>query len=213
LPIIQLSPYDIPCGPVRDDWMEMYNRDKELQRVVYWYGVDKEFSFVNGNEIMTYEEGVKKGYHILPDRIKKVMGSNKKISGDDLLLRDGLLEQAGELKLPKEKRVAWLKTKEDFKYLDGIVESSDKESHEELQNLKIETKHENEEERSMKGTQTATETETTGATSQMKKERKEVIPDKVTEKKVLDNFDYKELGKSGVLKIILYKHRMRLKSK
>jgi len=88
LPIIQLSPYDPPPGVVRNDWMKIFNKVKKkttLPRMIYWYGTKRDeagqkagFSFCQKSSICSYEEGVKNGRNVIPEKTQKKIYAGKK---------------------------------------------------------------------------------------------------------------------------------------
>jgi len=114
LPIIQLGPYDVAPGPVRDTWMNFFLNTQKRPRLVYWYGSSKEnlsksFSFLSKGAIISVEEGDIKGYSTLPPRLTKKLTSEKKLTAKEKLILNGLREIKEELQLSKANRVSWLK--------------------------------------------------------------------------------------------------------
>jgi len=131
LPIIQLSPYDPPPGVVRNDWMKIFNKVKKktsLPRMIYWYGTKRDeagqkagFSFCQKSSICSYEEGVKNGRNVIPEKTQKKIYAGKKLTDIEVLLVDGLKEQEIELQLAKEDRVDWIKGNEEWELLSDTV--------------------------------------------------------------------------------------------
>mmetsp|Transcript_9511 Transcript_9511/g.11113 ORF Transcript_9511/g.11113 Transcript_9511/m.11113 type:complete len:807 (+) Transcript_9511:2-2422(+) len=126
LPIIQLSPYDTPPGIVRAEWMRIHNRvaKKKMPRLFYWYGTKRDesaqksaFSLAPKVSVCNYDEGVKKGRNVIPDKTQKKIDTGKKLTDTETLLVAGLKEQEIELKLPDEERVEWIRGEEDYEKL------------------------------------------------------------------------------------------------
>lgn len=77
LPVLIVSPYQVPPKPVRDIyWYDYFSKAKrakklsELAYLVYHYGhndPDDYYSFVEQSDFVSYEQGLERGYHILPD--------------------------------------------------------------------------------------------------------------------------------------------------
>jgi len=106
------------------------NKKKPLHRLVYWYGaaVDKAFSFIPSNKIVSYENGVKRGLHVLPLIIQKKMDTKRKLNGTEENLMKGLLEMADDVELPPKDRSLWLQNKaQDDDEESSGEESSDRE--------------------------------------------------------------------------------------
>jgi len=122
-PVIQLGPFDAPSGPVRDEWMSIFDKQvkkERMPRLVYWYGtphwenLTRAFSFIHHSEIISYDEGVKMGLNKFPNQ--KKTDAEMKLSEHEEFLNDGLEELDIELALPKKERVAWLKKKESYEF-------------------------------------------------------------------------------------------------
>eukprot|EP00566_Odontella_aurita_P004962 CAMPEP_0113542804 /NCGR_PEP_ID=MMETSP0015_2-20120614/9813_1 /TAXON_ID=2838 /ORGANISM="Odontella" /LENGTH=616 /DNA_ID=CAMNT_0000442907 /DNA_START=100 /DNA_END=1950 /DNA_ORIENTATION=- /assembly_acc=CAM_ASM_000160 len=125
LPVIQLGPYDVPPGLVRDSWMKLYQKNmktkkpKRMQkRLVYWYGCDRHdlsaaFSFVTEGSVIGYEEGVERGiFDGFFSKIQKKVDRSVKLTTKEKLLVEGLKEVKDESALSRMERVAWLKVEE-----------------------------------------------------------------------------------------------------
>ena len=84
-----------------------------MNALVFWYGFTKEdlssaFSFMNTKNILTYEEGCKKGYNILPKVIQNKMAKNAKLSKKETNTVRGLKDIDRDAKLSLEDRSPWL---------------------------------------------------------------------------------------------------------
>jgi len=117
LPIIQLGPYDISPGPVRNEWMKIFQKTNKAPRLVYWYGSTRDnlsssFSFMNQKAIVSYNEGIKQSHDKLPSKIKKKITAGKKLTVTENILVKGLGELKDESELSKEDRLDWLKIEE-----------------------------------------------------------------------------------------------------
>lgn len=117
LPVIQLGPFDVRPGAVRDQWMEMFQnvskKKRPLTRLVFWYGSPKNdlseaYTFTPKHKLISYEEGCKKDYHKVPARIAKKMKEGKKLTASESRLVDGLEEIAIDAKLDPADRSPWL---------------------------------------------------------------------------------------------------------
>mmetsp|Transcript_23310 Transcript_23310/g.33912 ORF Transcript_23310/g.33912 Transcript_23310/m.33912 type:complete len:317 (-) Transcript_23310:652-1602(-) len=137
LPVIQLSPFDVEPGKVRDQWMTMFENCRAKKRpmtvLIFWYGVTWEnrseaYSFVPKNKVHSYQEGVSKGYNILPPKIQKKKQSGKILSSIEEQHLSGLSQVEEELKRPKEDRIKWM-TQFNEKYEDLAADfASDEDS-------------------------------------------------------------------------------------
>lgn len=81
---------------------------------MYWYGTPRDdlrsaFSFIKQCDIVSYKHGIEMGFNKIPDAVNNKIDSGKALTKDQKLLCNGLQEQCTELKLLKEKRVAWIK--------------------------------------------------------------------------------------------------------
>ncbi|CAJ1961073.1 unnamed protein product [Cylindrotheca closterium] len=102
LPVLVLSPYNVPPGPVRDMWFDMYEKVKKQGRLasasnlVYWYGAYDDpanaYSFVIKSKLIPFAIGEKKGLGKVPNAIRKKLDEGKKIGGADKMLLQGIEE-------------------------------------------------------------------------------------------------------------------------
>mmetsp|Transcript_19636 Transcript_19636/g.48279 ORF Transcript_19636/g.48279 Transcript_19636/m.48279 type:complete len:822 (-) Transcript_19636:25-2490(-) len=102
LPLLVLSPYNVPPGPVRDMWFTMYDKVKKQDRLasasnlVYWYGAYDDpanaYSFVIKTKLIPYATGIKKGHNKLPNPLQKKLDAGKKLGGQEKMLVQGLEE-------------------------------------------------------------------------------------------------------------------------
>lgn len=110
IPVLVVSPYDVPPKPVRDVyWFDMFSKAKrsknlkKLAYLVYHYGADDPddcYSFIEHDEFISYEDGKEKGYDILPaDLATKVAEGVEMTPEEDMRVR-GLREL--EEDVPKE---------------------------------------------------------------------------------------------------------------
>jgi len=135
LPVIQLSPFDVEPGKVRDQWMTMFENCRAKKRpmtvLIFWYGVTWEnrseaYSFVPKNKVHSYQEGVSKGYNILPPKIQKKKQSGKILSSIEEQHLSGLSQVEEELKRPKEDRIKWMtQFSEEYEDLSGDYASDE----------------------------------------------------------------------------------------
>lgn len=135
LPVVQLSPFQVPPGSVRDQWMEMFNntlRNKRpMSRLMFWYGTPKDdlsvgYSFVPHNKFMSYEQGRKANHHGVPQKIEKKLDSSKKLTASEAQRVEGLDQINSDINLEPSERTTWLfDFEEDYDhYLDQIDDES-----------------------------------------------------------------------------------------
>jgi len=134
-PVLQLSPFDVEPGKVRDLWMTMFEHCRMKKRpmtiLIYWYGItwknrSDAFSFVPKNIVHSYEDGVSKGYNILPPKIQKKRQSGKILSSMEMWHLNGLAQLEEELKRPKEDRIKWMtQFSEEYEDLSGDYASDE----------------------------------------------------------------------------------------
>ena len=77
IPVLILSPYDVPPRPFRDIyWFDYYSKAKKAKKLdklaymVYHYGAEEDcYSFIEQDQFVEYEAGKEKGYDVLPEAI------------------------------------------------------------------------------------------------------------------------------------------------
>jgi len=138
-PIIELGPYDVPPGDLRDQWFAMFENCQKSQRamtrLIYWYGtenLEEGYSFYQANKIMSYEKGSKKGSDKVPPGIQKKLDSNKKLTKTDKQIVKGLEQIVEDAQLEPSERVAWLpEWEEDWEDDDNFDDDLEEEDEEE----------------------------------------------------------------------------------
>lgn len=80
IPVLILSPYDVPPKPVRDVyWFDLFSKCKrskslaQLAYLVYHYGADNPddcYSFIEQEDFISYEHGCAAGYDQLPVELR-----------------------------------------------------------------------------------------------------------------------------------------------
>lgn len=83
------------------------------RRLIFWYGTREKdssvaFSFVNPLKIVSYEEGMRKNYHKLPNSIQKKIEKNEKLTVKEQLYADGLKQMHDDLKYSRSERPHYL---------------------------------------------------------------------------------------------------------
>jgi len=134
-PMIELGPYDVPPGPLRDQWFSMFDNclqsKRAMTRLIYWYGaesLEEAYSFYQPSKIVDYEKGVEKGKDKVPSSIKKKLDNGKKLSKSEKQIVEGLEQISGDAKLEASERVSWLPSwKEDWEEDDSEEEEEDEE--------------------------------------------------------------------------------------
>ncbi|KAL3809175.1 hypothetical protein ACHAXA_010633 [Cyclostephanos tholiformis] len=128
LPVLELGPFDVEPGPVREMWFEMFRNTQEngrdLTRLVFWYGVKFEdrgqaYSFLPESKIVRYEEGERLGYCKLPKKIQQKVEKGAKLTKTEEQIRRGLTEIESDILKDKSERVSWMmQWKEDYEYVE-----------------------------------------------------------------------------------------------
>jgi len=124
LPVLELGPFDVEPGPVRDMWLEMFDNTQEngrdMTRLVFWYGVKFEdrgqaYSFVPGNKITPYEKGQGLGYCKIPKKIQKKVEKKQRLTKTEEQIKRGLKEIEADMLRDTNERAAWMmQFKEDY---------------------------------------------------------------------------------------------------
>jgi len=117
LPILELGPFDVEPGPVRDMWLDMFDNTQEngrdMTRLVFWYGVKYEdrsqaYSFVPSTKITPYEEGEQNGYTRMPKKIQKKVEKKQKLTKTEEQIKRGLKEIMADMEREEGDRAAWM---------------------------------------------------------------------------------------------------------
>lgn len=95
---------------------------RSISRLVYWYGAElgQAFSLVPATKITPYEKGVKKGWNLLPNTIKKKIKKQKSLTAKEKLLVKNLKAAKADYSLPPNKRSLFL-----FDFVEEHDESDD----------------------------------------------------------------------------------------
>jgi len=116
-PIIELGPYDVSPGKLRDQWFAMFancQRTKgTMDRLIYWYGsegLEGAFSFYSASKIVDYEEGIRRRHNEIPSIIQKKVDENNKLSKTEKQILKGLGQIAEDAALDPSDRISWLQT-------------------------------------------------------------------------------------------------------
>lgn len=115
VPCLIVSPYDVPPRPVRDVyWFDYFSKRKrtktlaQLDYLVYHYGSDDPtdcYSFIAQELFKSYEDGVRDGDDILPERIQGKLDSNVPLTEEEEQRVRGLTEMKEDLeKKPKDRK-------------------------------------------------------------------------------------------------------------
>jgi len=117
LPVIELSPFDVEPGGVRDQWISMFENclktKRNPSRLIMWYGTiwenrSEAYSFVAKTKITSIETGKAKGYDKLPKVLHKKMTDGKELTEKENFHIQGLDQMQKDLELPPEKRIEWM---------------------------------------------------------------------------------------------------------
>ena len=113
LPVLELGPFDVPPGPVRDMWLDMFAKSQEqgrgMKRLVYWYGVEhgdrgRAYSFVNETQLVDWKKGKREGYHNIPTNIQSKNARQQKLSKSEEQQQRGLIELKVDMELDTAER-------------------------------------------------------------------------------------------------------------
>mmetsp|Transcript_23674 Transcript_23674/g.55871 ORF Transcript_23674/g.55871 Transcript_23674/m.55871 type:complete len:987 (-) Transcript_23674:1196-4156(-) len=114
LPVLNLSPYDVPPGPVRQMWMEMFEKMRENGRplekmsyLVYWYGEESPqsyYSITANSNFVKYDDAPAKMKDFAKTAEKKKLDGAKKLSSDDQQRLRGMKQLQEDLKKPFDER-------------------------------------------------------------------------------------------------------------
>ena len=88
-PVLGLSPFDIPPGPRRDQWLD--NADKFLG--VFYYGQEEEtlaYDMILVDGFIPYMEGVKRELHIIPASLIEKQQAGQEITTIEKLFIEGI---------------------------------------------------------------------------------------------------------------------------
>ena len=102
VPVLVMSPYDVPPKPVRDVyWFDQYSKAKrsksldKLAYLVYHYGADDPddcYSFIEQEDFISYEDGVRLGYDQLSAELEQKVKENAELTDEEALRVRGLNE-------------------------------------------------------------------------------------------------------------------------
>jgi len=128
LPVLELGPFDVEPGPVRDMWLEMFDNTqdngRDMTRLVFWYGVKFEdrgqaYSFVPETKLIKFEEGERRGFCKLPKKIQKKVEKKQKLTKTEEQIKRGLKEIVGDMEREKPDRAAWMmQFQEDHEFME-----------------------------------------------------------------------------------------------
>jgi hypothetical protein len=102
IPVLIMSPYDVPPKPVRDVyWFDQYSKAKrsksldKLAYLVYHYGADDPddcYSFIEQEDFISYEDGVRLGYDLLSAELEQKIKDAIELTEEEALRVRGLNE-------------------------------------------------------------------------------------------------------------------------
>ncbi|KAL3784945.1 hypothetical protein ACHAW5_003625 [Stephanodiscus triporus] len=116
LPMLELGPFDVEPGLVRDMWFDEFRKTQEngrnMKRLVFWYGTKIDdphsFSFLPQSKIVHYEEGECMGYGKIPKNVQQKIDKDSKLTKTEEQIRRGLIELKSDMKKDRNERVAWI---------------------------------------------------------------------------------------------------------
>jgi hypothetical protein len=102
IPVLVMSPYDVPPKPVRDVyWFDLFSKLKRtksldnLAYLVYHYGADDPddcYSFIEQDDFISYEDGVKMGYNLLSSELVEKVRDGVELTEEEALKVRGINE-------------------------------------------------------------------------------------------------------------------------
>lgn len=115
IPVLVLSPYDVPPKPVRDVyWYDLFGKAKrsksvdKLAYLVYHYGHDDPddcYSFIEQDEFYSYEEGKERGYDVMPEALAAKLKAGGDLTEEEEIRVRGLKEMEEDVpKAPEERK-------------------------------------------------------------------------------------------------------------
>lgn len=124
LPVLVLSPLDVPAGPVREAWLRAYHKyQNSLQNgshrrmnpsvLVHWYGSEnpkRAYSLVPCTKFIPYEQCVAKGLQNVTDRLQQRMTSGKAVSSAEREYLQGIQIMQQEVDIAPSNRSHLLRT-------------------------------------------------------------------------------------------------------
>ncbi len=101
--------------------------EKKPKRLIYWYGTKEKnsqeaFSFVNSSKIIAYEDGVKKKYDQLADKVQRKIDCGRKLAARETLYIDGLKQMKDDLRFSPIERPRFLLLPDDDDDLESFLD-------------------------------------------------------------------------------------------
>ena len=90
---------------------------RAMKRLVYWYGTplgQNAYSFVNASQLISYEEGMNRGYNS-PTKLMSKIAKGQHLNKKEETLKHGLQEIETDSKLAKADRIKWMQVGNDVK--------------------------------------------------------------------------------------------------
>jgi len=115
-PIIEISPYDVGPGLVRDQWMRMFHNvrktNRNLSRLVFWYGniledMTSAYYFTSKTKIKSLKDGLDKGLEKIPKVIQEKLNSGKKLTQMEDFHVKALEQFNSDRELEPKDRIKW----------------------------------------------------------------------------------------------------------
>lgn len=93
LPVLCLSPFDVPSGPIRDDWLSKFDKDsKVLSLGVYFYGKTggAAYGTIPWFGFVPYEKAVQRNLNQVPKQIQGKMDAGEALEDYEKELVEGI---------------------------------------------------------------------------------------------------------------------------
>lgn len=114
LPVLCLGPFDVPPGPIRDEWLSKFNKSsKVLNMGVYFLGRDGQDEGAYGTipwfSFVPYAKAAQRGLNVVPQDIAEKIENGADLSSEELQLYDGIQQVTEAADMMKEERTHPLK--------------------------------------------------------------------------------------------------------
>ena len=109
LPVLCLGPFDVPPGPIRDEWLAKFNKSsKVLNMGVYFFGRDGQDEEAYGTipwfSFVPYTKAVQRGLNVVPRDISEKMENGVELSSEEKQIFDGIQQVIESADMEKDAR-------------------------------------------------------------------------------------------------------------
>ena len=109
LPVLCLGPFDVPPGPIRDEWLAKFNKSsKVLNMGVYFFGRDGQDEEAYGTipwfSFVPYAKAVQRGLNVVPREITEKTENGVELSSEEKQIFDGIQQVIESADMEKDAR-------------------------------------------------------------------------------------------------------------